>query len=174
VLNAILNVVWLILEGLWMAIGYAIAGIICFILIVTIPFGIASFRIAGYVLWPFGQTIERRPEAGAASMIGNVLWIILFGWWLALGHLIVGVAMCITIIGIPLGIANFKIIPVTLVPLGVRIVPSAARYADPGPGYQWRKQQPASPASCRAAFEHESGHDGHWARQERLIRASFY
>lgn len=133
-LNTLLNVVWLILEGLWMAIGYAIAGLVCFILIITIPFGIAAFRIAGYVLWPFGQTIERRPEAGAGSMIGNVLWIILFGWWLALGHLIAGVALCLTIIGIPLGLANFKIIPVTLTPLGVRIVPSSA-YASQGPGY---------------------------------------
>jgi uncharacterized membrane protein YccF (DUF307 family) len=135
-LNAILNVIWLVLVGIWMAIAYVLAGIVCFVLIITIPFGIAAFRIAGYVLWPFGQTIERRPEAGAASMIGNILWIILFGWWLALGHLISGVALCVTIIGIPLGIANFKIIPVTLVPLGVRIVPTSARYASPGTGYQ--------------------------------------
>jgi uncharacterized membrane protein YccF (DUF307 family) len=122
-INAILNVVWLVLEGLWMALAYVIVGIVCFILIITIPFGIASFRIAGYVLWPFGQTIEPRPDAGVASVIGNILWIILFGWWLALGHLIAGVALCLTIIGIPLGLASFKIIPVTLAPLGVRIVP---------------------------------------------------
>ena len=70
-------------------------------------------------------------------MIGNVLWIILFGWWLALGHLIAGVVLCVTIIGIPLGIANFKIIPVTLVPLGVRIVHTSARYANQGSGYQY-------------------------------------
>jgi uncharacterized membrane protein YccF (DUF307 family) len=129
-LNAILNVIWLVLEGLWMAIVYVIAGIICFVLIITIPFGIAAFRIAGYVLWPFGRTIERRPGAGLASVIGNVLWIILFGWWLALGHLVAGLLLCLTIIGIPLGLASFKIIPVTLVPLGVRVVPSehAMRY----------------------------------------------
>jgi uncharacterized membrane protein YccF (DUF307 family) len=126
-LNAILNFIWLVLEGLWMAVAYIVAGLVCFILIVTIPFGIAAFRIAGYVLWPFGRTIERRPEAGVASAIGNVLWIILLGWWLALGHLIAGLALCLTIIGIPLGIASFKIIPVTLVPLGVRIVPSSER-----------------------------------------------
>jgi len=78
-LNAILNVIWLVLEGIWMAIGYVIAGIICFILIITIPFGIAAFRIAGYVLWPFGRTVEPRPGAGAGSLIGNILWIILFG-----------------------------------------------------------------------------------------------
>jgi len=127
-LNAILNVIWLVLEGLWMAIAYLIVGIVCCVLIITIPFGIASFRIAAYVLWPFGRTIEQRPGAGAASVIGNVLWIILFGWWLALGHLIAGVALCLTIIGIPLGLASFKIIPVTLLPLGVQIVPVQQAY----------------------------------------------
>jgi uncharacterized membrane protein YccF (DUF307 family) len=128
-LKGILNVIWLVLEGFWMAIAYVIAGIVCFILILTIPFGIASFRIAGYVLWPFGRTVERRPESGVASAIGNVLWLILFGWWLALGHLIAGIALCLTIIGIPLGIASFKIIPVTLVPLGTQIVPTTQAYS---------------------------------------------
>jgi uncharacterized membrane protein YccF (DUF307 family) len=125
-LAAILNVIWLVLEGLWMAIAYLIVGVVCFVLIITIPFGIASWRIAGYVLWPFGRTIERRPGAGVASVIGNVLWVVLFGWWLALGHLIAGVLLCMTVIGIPLGLASFKIIPITLVPLGVRVVPSSA------------------------------------------------
>lgn len=135
-LRAILNVIWLVLEGFWMAIGYLIAGLICFVLIITIPFGIASFRIAGYVLWPFGRTIERRPGAGVASVIGNLLWVILFGWWLALGHLIAGVLLCLTIIGIPLGIASFKIIPVTLVPLGVQVVPVDRGYGQRTLGYR--------------------------------------
>jgi uncharacterized membrane protein YccF (DUF307 family) len=121
-MNTILNVIWFVLCGLWMAIGYAVAGVICFILIITIPFGFASFRVASYVLWPFGRTIVPRENAGAGAMIGNIIWIVLFGWWLALGHLVTGAALCLTIIGIPLGIASFKIIPVTLIPLGVRIV----------------------------------------------------
>ena len=127
----ILNIIWLVLCGLWMAIGYALAGLICFalfFLVITIPFGIAAFRIAGYVLWPFGRSIDRRPRAGVASLIGNILWIILLGWELALAHLVTGVLLCLTIIGIPLGLANFKIIPVSLVPLGVRIVPSDAMF----------------------------------------------
>ena len=128
-LRVILNVIWLVLEGIWMAIAYALAGLVAFVLIITIPFGIAAFRIAGYVLWPFGRTIERRPEAGMASLIGNIIWVILFGWWLAIGHLIAGVLLCITIIGIPLGLASFKIIPITLVPLGVRIVSVDDAYA---------------------------------------------
>ena len=121
-MRAILNVIWLVLCGLWMAILYAVAGALACVLIITIPFGIAAFRIANYVLWPFGRTIEPRRDAGAGALIGNIIWIILFGWWLAIGHLTTGVLLCLTIIGIPLGIANFKIIPISLVPLGTRIV----------------------------------------------------
>jgi uncharacterized membrane protein YccF (DUF307 family) len=128
-MKLILNVIWLVLCGLWMAIAYVIAGLICFVLIITIPFGIASMRIASYVLWPFGRTIEPRRGAGVASMIGNIIWIVLFGWWLALGHLVTGVLLCLTIIGIPLGLASFKIIPVTLLPLGVRIVSTDQQFA---------------------------------------------
>jgi uncharacterized membrane protein YccF (DUF307 family) len=123
----VLNIIWLVLCGIWMAIGYALAGLICFalfFLVITIPFGIAAFRIAGYVLWPFGRSIERRPTSGVGSVIGNILWVIFLGWELALAHLITGALLCLTIIGIPLGLANFKIIPISLVPLGVRIVPS--------------------------------------------------
>ena len=125
-MRLVLNVIWLVLCGLWMAIGYTIAGLICCVLIITIPFGLAAFRIANYALWPFGRTIAVRSDAGAASCVGNVLWIVLAGWWLALAHLVTGVALCLTIIGIPLALANFKLIPVLLTPLGVQIVPSAA------------------------------------------------
>ncbi len=134
-MRTILNVIWLVLCGFWMAIAYALAGLACFalfFLVVTIPFGIAAFRIAGYVLWPFGRSIEPRRNAGLGSLIGNIIWIVLFGWWLALGHLVTGIALCVTIIGIPLGLANFKIIPISLVPLGVRVVPTGQLY----PGYR--------------------------------------
>ncbi len=119
----LLNVIWLVLAGLWMAAGYVIAGLVCFILIITIPFGIASFRIAGYALWPFGRTAVRRADAGAASAIGNVIWLLLFGIWLALGHIATGILLCITIVGIPLGVASFKMVPISLLPLGRVIVP---------------------------------------------------
>ncbi|MFK0248040.1 YccF domain-containing protein [Amycolatopsis azurea] len=121
-MRLILNVIWLVLCGLWMALGYIVAGVICCILIVTIPFGLASFRIAAYALWPFGRTVVDRHDAGAASTIGNVIWFIFAGLWLAIGHVLTGVALCITIIGIPLGVANFKMIPVSLMPLGKEIV----------------------------------------------------
>jgi uncharacterized membrane protein YccF (DUF307 family) len=123
-MRALLNVIWLIFGGLWLAIGYVIAGILCIILIITIPFGIAAFRIAGYALWPFGRTAIRRADAGVMSIIGNVIWILIAGWWLAVGHIVTGVLMCLTIIGIPLGLANFKLIPISLLPLGTQIVSS--------------------------------------------------
>ncbi|QTE28679.1 YccF domain-containing protein [Pengzhenrongella sicca] len=127
-MRTLLNLIWLVLSGFWMAVGYALAGVICCLLIVTIPFGIASFRIANYVLWPFGRTIVDRPTAGIGSAIGNVLWIVVAGIWLAIGHLTTGIAMCLTIIGIPLGIASFKLIPVSLTPLGKVIVPTDAPF----------------------------------------------
>ncbi|MEU6175107.1 YccF domain-containing protein [Streptantibioticus parmotrematis] len=128
-MRTILNVIWLVLCGLWMAIGYAVAGIVMFVLIVTIPFGIAAFRIAGYALWPFGRTTVERRDAGAGSLIGNVIWLVLAGIWLAIGHVVTGIALCCTIIGIPLGIANFKLIPLSLMPLGREIVPTDAPFA---------------------------------------------
>jgi uncharacterized membrane protein YccF (DUF307 family) len=121
-MRLLLNIIWFVLAGLWMAIGYAFAALVMFVLIITIPFGIAAMRIALYALWPFGRTIVRRADHGVASTIGNVLWIILAGWWLAIAHLITGVLLCVTIIGIPLGLANFKLIPVSLTPLGRDII----------------------------------------------------
>jgi uncharacterized membrane protein YccF (DUF307 family) len=118
----LLNLIWLVFGGLVMAFGYAIAALVFCILIVTIPFGIAAGRMALFCVWPFGRTIVRRRDAGVASTIGNVLWFVLAGWWLAIGHLVTGVLMCLTIIGIPLGLANFKLIPVSLTPLGREIV----------------------------------------------------
>jgi uncharacterized membrane protein YccF (DUF307 family) len=118
----LLNIIWLVFGGLWLAIGYALVALVMFILIITIPFGIAALRIGLFCLWPFGRTVVRRPDAGAGSAIGNVIWFILAGWWLAIGHVITGVAMCLTIIGIPLGLANFKLIPVSLTPFGRDIV----------------------------------------------------
>ena len=121
-MRLLLNLIWLIFGGLVLAIGYAVVALVMFILIITIPFGIASARIALFCLWPFGRTLVTRPDAGAASLVGNVIWFLLAGWWLALGHLVTGVFMCLTIIGIPLGLANFKLIPVSLTPLGRDIV----------------------------------------------------
>jgi uncharacterized membrane protein YccF (DUF307 family) len=125
-MRTLLNVIWLLLCGVWLAIGYALAGIVCCILIVTIPFGLASFRMADFALWPFGRQLVKRADSGVASTIGNIVWIVVAGWWLALAHITTALALAITIIGIPLALANLKLIPVSLVPLGRVIVPVGA------------------------------------------------
>ena len=121
-MRTLLNLIWLIFAGFWLALGYFFAGVVCCVLIITIPFGIAAFRIGVFALWPFGKTVVRRGDAGVMSAIGNVIWFIFAGLWLAIGHLITGIALCVTIIGIPLGLANFKLIPISLMPLGAEIV----------------------------------------------------
>ena len=121
-MRLILNIIWLIFGGLWLAILYTLAALLAFILIITIPFGFAALRMASFCLWPFGRTIVRSEHAGVVTGIGNIIWLLLFGWELALAHLLTGIAQCITIIGIPLGLANFKLIPVSLLPIGREIV----------------------------------------------------
>lgn len=130
-MRTLLNLIWLVFAGFWLAVGYAVAGVLCCVLIVTIPFGIASFRIAGYVLWPFGRTVVDRPDAGVWSAIGNVIWVLVAGLWLAIGHVITAIPLFISIIGIPMGVANLKLIPVSLTPLGKQIVPTDAPFAQP-------------------------------------------
>jgi len=119
------NILWFLLAGLVLAIGYTVAGIVCFLLIITIPFGIASFRLAGYVIWPFGRVVvDRETSAPVLVFLANILWLIFAGWWLALAHLALGLLLCLTIIGIPFGIASFKMVPLAIVPLGRRVVVS--------------------------------------------------
>ena len=122
-MRLVLNIIWLLFGGLWLALGYALAALVCFLLIITIPLGFASLRIASYALWPFGRTIVEKPGPRPGAVIGNVIWILLFGLWLAIGHLVSAAAMAITIIGIPLALANLKLVPVSLMPLGKEIVP---------------------------------------------------
>jgi uncharacterized membrane protein YccF (DUF307 family) len=122
-MRLILNIIWLVFGGLLLAVTYFLVALVCFLLIVTIPFGFASLRIASYALWPFGRTIVDKPGTGTATLVGNVIWLVLFGFWLAIEHLVTAVAMAVTIIGIPLALANLKLIPVSLMPLGKEIVP---------------------------------------------------
>ena len=117
------NVLWLVLAGWWLALGYALAGLLAFLTVIGIPFGIASFRLASFVLWPFGRTVVFKRRAGVLSMVGNVVWILLVGWELALAHLVAGLLLCLTVVGIPFGVACWKMVPLALVPLGREIVP---------------------------------------------------
>ncbi|MEJ1089276.1 YccF domain-containing protein [Microbacterium sp. Mu-80] len=124
-MRTILNIIWVIFAGWSMFLGYVVAGILLCIPIVTIPWAIASFRLANYAFWPFGRDVVDRSTSGIGSMLGNIIWVVLAGWWLAIGHIVTGVAMCLTIIGIPMGIAAFKMVPISLMPLGKEIVPAA-------------------------------------------------
>jgi uncharacterized membrane protein YccF (DUF307 family) len=117
------NILWLVLAGFWLAVGYAFAGLLLMVTIIGIPFGVQSFKLAGYSLWPFGRVVVTEPGANPLGCAGNVLWLVLAGWWLAIGHVVTGVALCLTIIGIPLGIANFKLALLALVPFGKTVVP---------------------------------------------------
>jgi uncharacterized membrane protein YccF (DUF307 family) len=118
----LLNLIWLIFAGIWAFLAWALAAVVMAILIITIPFAIQAAKIAVFSLWPFGRTVVKRADAGVGSLIGNILWFVLCGWWLALVHLISGVALCITVIGIPLGLGMFKLIPISLWPMGREIV----------------------------------------------------
>lgn len=118
----LLNVIWVVLGGFWLCLEYLFVGVIALIPIITIPASFACFRIAGYVLWPFGRTVVRQPRAGAGSAAMNIVWFLIAGLWLAIGHIITAAAMAITIIGIPLAVANLKLIPVTCFPFGKMVV----------------------------------------------------
>ena len=131
-MRTLLNIIWFLFGGLWLALGYVLFGIIACLLIITIPAGVASFRMAAYAIWPFGKAVVDKPGAGAGSGIMNVIWFVVAGLWLALGHLTTAAAQAVTIIGIPLAIANLKMIPVTCFPFGKMIVD-----ADAIPAYAW-------------------------------------
>lgn len=121
-MRTLLNIIWVVFGGFWLFLGYVFFGLIACLFIVTIPAGVASFRIAAYVLWPFGREVVPAPGAGAMSEISNIIWFLVAGLWLAIGHLTTAAAQAITIIGIPLAVANIKLIPVTCFPFGKQII----------------------------------------------------
>ena len=121
-MRTLLNIIWVVFGGFWLFLGYLIFGLIACLFIITIPAGVACFRIAGYALWPFGRTVVETPGAGAMSCLSNVVWFVVAGLWLALGHIVTAAVQAVTIIGIPLAIANIKMIPVTCFPFGKRVV----------------------------------------------------
>ena len=142
-MRTVLNLLWLVFSGLWLAIGYVLAGLVLCLLIITIPFGVACFRLAAFVLWPFGRAVVPNPDAGAPSMVANVLWFVLAGVWMALSHLILGVLLCLTIIGIPLGLGNFKLAAVAHGSVGQGDRPDE-RPACPGGGHRLLSVHPAA------------------------------
>ena len=123
-MRTLLNIIWFLLAGFWLFLEYIFFGIIACIFIITIPAGVACFRMASYVIWPFGREVVKRPDAGAGSTFMNVVWFLVAGRWLTIGHITTAIAQFVTIIGIPLAIANLKLIPVTCFPFGKEVVDS--------------------------------------------------
>ncbi|HET6655773.1 MAG TPA: YccF domain-containing protein [Gammaproteobacteria bacterium] len=131
-LRLIGNILWFVLGGFFMGLAWWLVGVIAFISIIGIPWGRACFVIGGFTFWPFGrEAVSRRALAGREDLgtgplgaVGNIIWLILFGWWLALGHVASAIADFITIIGIPFGIQHLKLALISLWPIGVQIIPS--------------------------------------------------
>jgi uncharacterized membrane protein YccF (DUF307 family) len=124
------NLLWLVLSGIEMAIAYVVAGVLSLLLIVTIPLAVPAFRLAGYSLWPFGRVVVRRESAGAGSAIGNVIWFLVAGWWLALLHVFFGLLLAITIIGIPFALVHLKLAGLALVPYGKDVVEARSAHGE--------------------------------------------
>ncbi len=122
-MRLILNIIWFVCGGFALAAGYFLFGLLACLLVVTIPAGVASFRMARFALWPFGRSVVQ-PISGTGGMstISNVIWFLMAGLWLAVGHIVTAAAQAVTIIGIPVALANLKMIPVTCFPFGRRIV----------------------------------------------------
>ncbi|HHX86465.1 MAG TPA: YccF domain-containing protein [Actinomycetales bacterium] len=124
-MRTLLNVIWLVFSGLWLALSYIAVGLIACLLIVTIPFGIAAFRMAGFALWPFGRAVIRTSTPATAVSTGclNVVWFLIAGLWLAIAHVTTALALAVTIVGIPLALGNLQMIPITCFPFGKTYVP---------------------------------------------------
>lgn len=120
------NILWFVFIGLWSGLGWWLLGIVCYITVVGIPFGVACFRISRFAFFPFGKDLVPAEMVGekavAGSLLGNILWVIIFGLWISLGYAFSGIALCCTIIGIPWGIACFRLAGASFAPLGKRVV----------------------------------------------------
>ncbi len=132
-MRIVLNILWLILAGLWLALGYVIAAAIMALTVIGLPFAKQALKLALYAIWPVGRTLIKSETRNVQlSAVGNILWFVLVGWWLALEHLFLGCLLCLTIIGIPLGIGAFKMASAALVPFGKLIVDKRdLRYVPP-------------------------------------------
>ena len=116
------NVLWFVVVGLWSAVGWVVLGVLLFVLVVTAPFGRQCFKIANLTLWPMGRTTVDDPTAPALGIIGQVIWVVCAGWWLAIGYALSGVLLCVTVIGIPFGLQSFKLAVLSLAPFGRKVV----------------------------------------------------
>lgn len=132
-MSTIGNIIWIMCGGIWMSLGWVLAGVIMYLTVIGIPWGRSCFVIAGFTLLPFGHEVVPRKEVtgqddmgtGVAGMVGNIVWLLLAGWWLAVGHIVAAIVSCVTVIGIPFGLQHFKLAKISLLPVGKTIVPKA-------------------------------------------------
>lgn len=141
--SLLLNVLWIVFGGFWMAAGWFVAGVLMILTIVTLPWAGAAFRIGWYTMLPFGQTVVPRaaygyeiPGGGLLGLIGNIIWLLLAGWWLALGHLITAAALAVTVIGLPFAWAHLKLALLALWPIGQMVVTIDEAEALRQPGFR--------------------------------------
>lgn len=116
------NLIWFVLFGVWLGLGYLFAGVLACLTLIGIPFGLQSFKLAGFVMWPFGRQLQERSGQRFSRGVLNIAWIVIGGLWLALAHLLFGVFACITIIGIPFGLKNFALAKLALFPFDYAVV----------------------------------------------------
>jgi uncharacterized membrane protein YccF (DUF307 family) len=129
-INLVLNVIWIVFGGGLMALAWAIVGVVMALTIILLPWSRAAFEIAGYTLFPFGrQAVNRRLVTGredigtgSIGFLGNIIWFVFAGWWLAVGHVLSGIACAFTIIGLPLAFAHFKLVRISLAPIGMTVI----------------------------------------------------
>ena len=113
------NIIWLIFGGLEIALFYYIVGLLMCITIIGIPFGVQLFKLGTYAMWPFGREMQfGENEPGCLSVVMNIVWILIGFWEVAAIHIVCGLLFCITIVGIPLGVQHFKMIPAAFIPFG--------------------------------------------------------
>lgn len=123
IMNIIGNLVWLLFGGLFAAFGYFIGGLALCVTVIGIPWGLQCFKLAGLVLWPFGkQVVSDTRQAGCLSTLFNIIWIVCGGWYTALVHIFMGLLLCLTVIGLPWGKQHFKLIEISLMPFGKRVI----------------------------------------------------
>ena len=130
--SLVLNLLWIVLGGFWMAVGWVIAAVIMAITIIGLPWTRAAFNIAAYTLFPFGQKAVSRElysgrediGTGPLGVIGNIIWFVLAGWWLAIGHVVTALVLAVTIVGLPFPWAHPKLAGIALWPVGKVIVPA--------------------------------------------------
>lgn len=117
-MRTLLNIIWLVVSGLELALAYAFAGVVAAVFIITIPLAVPAFRLAGYALWPFGRVVVDRRGAGGGALLMNIVWFVVAGWWLVLIHLVVAFVLALTVVGIPFAVAVVKMSRLALAPYG--------------------------------------------------------